>query len=304
MLSLFNRRKYMKISSITWVLITISLVLCLTLPARAIIVETNDVAEIRQDFIKFFEDYYTKDILVVVGIKNVILKNLALPTKPSIPKSDYPQILAALNKNNLFNSNNFDELLFINYKNVLTSPHLLDFFKELKTNGVKTIASSKGLTGNFNEIKKLEIWRADYLKKMNIDFSYSFIKNNYIIFNNLEPNFNTYPIFYNGILNTNNLSESELVINFIAQIYPRLELPKLLIMIHENLDVLKSLEVIVKSYSDNILVIGYHYNAPDPVELERLTTKDIIKLLNELGSKVSKVKRNNPVITNRQSKKL
>jgi len=279
-------------------------VLCLTLPARAIIVETNDVAEIRQDFIKFFEDYYTKDILVVVGIKNVILKNLALPTKPSIPKSDYPQILAALNKNNLFNSNNFDELLFINYKNVLTSPHLLDFFKELKTNGVKTIASSKGLTGNFNEIKKLEIWRADYLKKMNIDFSYSFIKNNYIIFNNLEPNFNTYPIFYNGILNTNNLSESELVINFIAQIYPRLELPKLLIMIHENLDVLKSLEVIVKSYSDNILVIGYHYNAPDPVELERLTTKDIIKLLNELGSKVSKVKRNNPVITNRQSKKL
>lgn len=294
----------MRVSSITWLLITLSLVLCITLPVRASIVETNDLAEIRQDFIKFFEDYYSKDILVVVGIKNVILKNLVLPTNPSIPKSDYSQILAALNKNNIFNSNgNFDELLFIDYKNALTAPGLLDFFKELKTNGVKTIASSKGLTGNFNEIKNLEIWRADYLKKFNIDFSYSFVKNNYIIFNNLKPYFNTYPIFYNGILNSNNLPESELVMNFIAQIYPSLEPPKLLIMIHENLDELKSLEVIVKSYSDNILVIGYHYSSPDPGEWEQVTTKDIIKLLNELGSKVSKIKRNNPIITNSQSKK-
>lgn len=304
MLSLLVRKKYVRLSFFIRLLINLSLTLFVALPAGANIVETNDLAEIKNDFTKFYDDYYPKDVLVVVGIKNVMLKSLVFPAKHNISENDYPKIIAALKKNNAIKQNgNFDQLLFMDYKNEVTAPELLEFFKELASKEIKVVAISKGLTGNFNNVKNLEIWQADYLKKLNIDFSDSFPKNNYIIFNDLKPYFNTYPMFYNGILNSNNLPEYELVMSFIIQTYPMQEPPKLLVMIHEDLNELKSLEIVAKSYNRDILVIGYHYSSPDPVALQQVTTKDIIKFLNEISDKVSKIKRNNPILPNSESKK-
>ena len=131
-----------------------------------------------------------------------------------------------------------------------------NFVRDISNKGIPIIAINEGFTGNFNNIPKFEIWFADYLKKnFNIDFSNSFPKKNYIIFNNLKSFSNTYPVFYKGILTSNNIFGSELLINFF--------MPKVFIMISNNMELLNSMKIQLSSYTSSILFTGYYYNPND-----------------------------------------
>ena len=152
------------------------------------------------------------------------------------------------------------------------------------------------ITGNFNNIPKFEIWIADYLKKnFNIDFSHSFPKNNYVIFNNLKSFSNTYPVFYKGILTSNNISGAELMINFFVQMN---FMPKVLIMISGSTELLSSMEAQLANYSSSVLFIGYYFNNQD----SRDNNANYNVIINDLTNQLNNIKRNNPPLKTNNAK--
>ncbi|UZW39062.1 DUF2608 domain-containing protein [Rickettsia conorii] len=277
------------------------LILFIASIARAEIIEVDSLNKIKQAFKENYnKNYVPQDLLVVTVLDEFLFKSL-VPIVAQLDKDIYltlTPLLRNINKNS--KTIYIKQLILTNdsYKKELQESDFPNFVNEISNSKIPIIAVNDGFTGNFNNIPKFEIWFADYLKKnFDIDFSNSFPNNNYIIFNNLDSFANTYPVFYKGILTSNNISEAEMILNFLIQMN---FIPKCFIMISSSLELLSSMELQLNSYSSNILFIGYHYNNKNT-----LKNKDVAyytKLINDLISQINKLKRNNPPLKNNNAK--
>ncbi|AFC69522.1 hypothetical protein A3305_04730 [Rickettsia amblyommatis] len=277
------------------------LILFIASIARAEIIEVDSLNKIKQDFKENYnKNYVPQDLLVVTVLDEFLFKSL-VPIVEQLDQDIYltlTPLLLNINKNP--KTIYINQLILTNdsYKKELQESDFPNFVNEMSNSKIPIIAVNDGFTGNFNNIPKFEIWFADYLKKnFDIDFSNSFPNNNYIIFNNLDSFANTYPVFYKGILTSNNISEAEMMLNFLVQMN---FIPKCFIMISSSIELLSSMEFQLSSYSSNILFIGYHYNNKNT-----LKNKDVAyytKLINDLISQMNKLKRNNPPLKNNNAK--
>lgn len=281
--------------------ISIFLLLLITSITKAEIIEVNNFEKIKQDFEEDYnKNYFPKDLLLVIDLDKLLFKSL-LPLDEGFNKDLYSNLVPALLKISRDPKSIYiDQLILTNdkYKKELKDSEFPDFVNTISKNKIPTIGLNKGYTGNFNNIPKFEIWFADYLKKnFKIDFSYSFSKNNYIIFNNLKSFSNTYPVFYKGILTSNNVYGSELLLNFLIQMH---FMPKTFIMVSSNRSLLSSMKMQLANYSSSVLFIGYYYNNPD--KASNNDSAYYSKLVNDLIGQMGKIKRNNPVIKNSTKK--
>ncbi|MCC8467492.1 MAG: DUF2608 domain-containing protein [Rickettsia endosymbiont of Eriopis connexa] len=274
--------------------------LLITSLVKAEIIEVDNLDKIKQDFKENYnKNYVPQDLLIVTVLDEFLFKYL-VPIGEQIDQDIYSKltpILRNINKNS--KAIYISQLILTNdsYKKELQESDFPNFVNEMSNSKISIIAVNDGFTGNFNNIPKFEIWFADYLKKnFNIDFSNSFPNNNYIIFNNLDSFANTYPVFYKGILTSNNISEAEMMINFLVQMN---FIPKCFIMISSSVELLSSMEFQLNSYSSNILFIGYHYNKNTS---ENKDAAYYTKLINDLIPQINKLKRNNPPLKNNNAK--
>ncbi|QQV74875.1 hypothetical protein H6P87_00417 [Rickettsia tillamookensis] len=277
------------------------LLLLITSLVKAEIIEVDNLDKIKQDFKENYnKNYAPQDLLVVTVLDEFLFKPL-VPIVEQLDQDIYIKLTPLL-----LNINKNPKTIYINqliltndsYKKELQEADFPNFVNEMSNSKIPIIAVNDGFTGNFNNIPKFEIWFADYLKKnFNIDFSNSFPNNNYIIFNNLDSFANTYPVFYKGILTSNNISEAEMMLNFLVQMN---FIPKCFIMISSSVELLSSMEFQLNSYSSNILFIGYHYNnknAPENKDAAYYT-----KTIGDLIPQINKLKRNNPPLKNNNAK--
>lgn len=275
------------------------LLLLFTSIVKAENIEVNNLDKIKQDFEENYnKNYLPQDLLVVIDLDKVLFKPL-LSLGEQIDKDTYSKLASTLQKMNKNPKSIYiDQLILTNdkYKKELLDSSFPNFVSNISNKNIPIIALNGEFTGNFNNIPKFEIWIADYLKKnFNIDFSNSFPKNNYIIFNNLKNFSNTYPVFYKGILTSNNISGDELMINFFVQMN---FMPKLLIMISGSAELLSSMEAQLANYSSSVLFIGYYYNNQD----SRDNNANYSVIINDLTNQVNNIKRNNPPLKTNNAK--
>jgi len=278
------------------------LILFIASIAHSEIIEVDSLSKIKQDFEENYnKNYLPQDLLVVIDLDKLLFKPL-LPTGEQVDKELYSSILTSVKKINKDPKNIYIEQLILTndkYNKELQDSSFPNFVSGIGNINIPIIAVNDGFTGNFNDIPKFEIWFADYLKKnFNIDFSNSFPNNNYVIFNNFKSFANTYPVFYKGILTSNNIDKPELMLNFIIQTN---FMPKAFIMISSSTELLNSMEIQLASYSSSVLFIGYHYNNQN-IE-ENKDAAYYTKLINDLVNQMGKIKRNNPVSKNNTKSK-
>ncbi|MCC8399775.1 MAG: DUF2608 domain-containing protein [Rickettsia endosymbiont of Platyusa sonomae] len=266
----------------------VSILLLLPLIANGKIVKTNSLEQINNEYQELCNNYPPEDILLVLGRDKVIFKSFFPPIN-QLNKNELSKLSELFKSVKASKVVYIDTILFTEYKNELLDSNLPKFIKGIMDKGSPVIVSDRSLTGNFNNIKKLEIWKADYLKKFNIDLSNSFPQHNYLIFNNMEPFDNTYQTFYQGILSSNNSPSFRLILNFLIEVK---FMPKVLIMIDENSSELISMESQLKNYDDKVMFIGYNYRLSDTKE-SIFNSHDFVKLFNELINKVNATKRSN-----------
>ncbi|XVN43451.1 MAG: DUF2608 domain-containing protein [Candidatus Rickettsia vulgarisii] len=272
--------------------ITSGIVFLLPLITYGEIKEINDLKTISEDYLALKEDYYSKDILVVLELKKVIFKPV-LPELEDLSKGEVTKLSEIFKSIKPSSIKYFDTVVLTEYNNQLLDSNLPNIIKNIQESGSSVIVVDNSLTGNFNNIDKLEIWKVDYLKKFNIDLSSNLLSNQYLIFNNIEPFDNTYPTFYNGILTTNNSPIYQMLLNLLIEVK---YMPKLFIMISSEIDELNSMETQLQNYNSNIAFIGYHLTSGFPEN-----SNDTVKLLNELAKKIQSVKRNNPKLNNKDN---
>ena len=275
------------------------LLLLVTSIVKAENIEVNNLDKIKQDFEENYnKNYLPQDLLVVIDLDKVLFKPL-LSLGEQIDKDIYAKLAPTLQKMNKNPKNIYiDQLILTSdkYKKELLDYNFPNFVSDISNKNIPMIAINGGFTGNFNNIPKFEIWIADYLKKnFNIDFSNSFPKNNYIIFNNLKSFSNTYSVFYKGILTSNNISGAELMINFFVQMN---FMPKVLIMISGSTELLSSMEAQLANYSSSVLFIGYYYNNQDTKD----NTINYNVIINDLTNQMNNIKRNNPPLKTNNAK--
>jgi len=263
-------------------------VLFCSLRANSEIIDISSLEQINSRYEELSSNYSPKDILLIIGVKKVIFKSL-LPPIDQLSENDLSKLDKVLKSFKSPRDTYFDTILFTEYKNELLDPKLPKFILNILNKGSKIIAFDNGLTGNFNNIKNLEIWKAEYLKKFNIDLSSSFPKHNYLIFNDMQPFDNNYPTFYQGILSSNNTPSFHLILNLLITVK---FMPKVLIMVDSDLSQLSAMENHLKNYDDNVVFIGYHSNLSKQEE-SIFNKHDFIKLLTDITVKVNAVKRSN-----------
>ena len=244
--------------------------------------------QINKEYEELCNNYPPEDILLVLGRDKVIFKSF-FPPMNQLNKNELSKLYELFKSIRPSKEAYIDTILFTEYKNELLDSNLPKLIKDIMDKGSPVIVSNRSLTGNFNNIKKLEIWKADYLKKFNIDLSNSFPQHNYLIFNNMEPFDNTYPTFYQGILSSNNNSSFGLILNFLIEVK---FMPKVLIMVDENSNELNVMESQLRNYDDKVMFIGYNYRLSDTKD-SIFNSHDFVKLFNELINKVNATKRSN-----------
>jgi len=262
-----------------------------SITTNAEIIEINDISEIRNKFVELQKNYQSSDILVLFSIKDVILKPLNPEFKGTSKKNLTPLFKRLLANVKMDNFKYFDEIVITNYKHGLLDESIPLLIKEIMDNGAPVIGINGFITGNFNKIERFEVWLDQYLNKFKINFSDSYKENNDITFDKLKSFTGTYPVFYNGILNCNKLPETQVFLYFLTKVI--IAVPKVIIVVSNNVDNLHRFEMEIRSYTNDIAFIGYSYTEDTEAEQVEVKDKDIIKIWTDLIDKINNVKRIN-----------
>jgi hypothetical protein len=141
-------------------------------------------------------------------------------------------------------------------KTILVDPSAPELVNKLVNRGVKVIALTACPTGDFGIIEKIEDWRLKILKRLNIDFSNTFPKNQVIYFDDGDKKERDYPLFKEGILFIGNgeKTKGDLLVQFFEEIQ---WYPSKVIFIDDRMYNLTSVESALNKIK--ILYQGYHY---------------------------------------------
>jgi hypothetical protein len=261
-----------------------SLILFISI-AKAEIIDTNNILEIREKFAELQQKYQPSDILVVFSIKDVILK----PINPEFKRNstDDETLLKKIFKQaKLKNLRYLDEVIITNYKHELSDSRIAEVIKHIEEEGAHVIGLTNYITGKFNKINRFEVWIDQYLNKFNITFANSYPESNDITFTELKTYNNRYPVFYNGILNCNTASEYKAFAYFVTHLSIT---PKAILIVGNNVFSLDDLQNQIKSYSNDIETIGFYYNKSDQKDSAAISDKGLIKFWSGLIEKINNV---------------
>lgn len=138
-----------------------------------------------------------------------------------------------------------------------TTPRIV---KEIRGKGIKAIALTASLTGNFDQFKKFEQIRYSNLKQKGIDFSDTFATQE-ITFKDFPSYNHNYPVFYKGVLCTNGEGGNERIKGLVLQAFLKAEglHPKIIVMIDDKKKHLETMEAVFKEVDPSIEFIGLEY---------------------------------------------
>jgi hypothetical protein len=127
---------------------------------------------------------------------------------------------------------------------------------ELKNRQIKCIALTQFAVGPFGEMKRTEDWRINELKKLSVEFDYSFPELAEVALNKLNKHNNNAPLYKKGILFCNRHSKGNVLGAFLDILKSQ---PKQIVFIDDKLDSLESVQhELTKRKID---YIGLHYTA-------------------------------------------
>lgn len=156
----------------------------------------------------------------------------------------------------------------------LTEACLIPIIDVLRQKGVKIIALTKLRSGPYGIIPSLEHYRFEQLIKLGIDFRSSFNFN--YIFTELPFLYDNYPVFYNGIICTNDCSKGETLGAFLDRSNFQ---PQTIIFFDDLIENVKSVEQEIQKRA--IEFYGFHYCFPFPDELDTKIAQFQLNYLHE-----------------------
>ncbi len=141
-------------------------------------------------------------------------------------------------------------------KSVLIEKEIPSFIKNLQQKHVKVIALTALPSGTIGVVPKIERWRIDHLKSVNIDFSLSFPKVERHSFNEITKPGKSAPLYEEGVLFSGGYTKGEVLKAFLKW---RKFNPSKIVFIDDVPQNLDSVKAELQSLNENIDFRGYQY---------------------------------------------
>jgi hypothetical protein len=264
----------------------------LNLSVSADIYTANSIEEINNTLVGLLEKRNAQKTLTILPLEGFILKTVD-PAFNAKDKKFQSIASKVIQKAKLSKQRYISELILTEYKQQLSDPKIIDFFKNLQQKNAPFMVVTSNLSGSFNSIPYLEVWTWAYLFEQGIDLSKSPIGSKQIIFNKEgEKVQGTYPTFYRGLLSCNSSQQQNSRQGIIAALLA-LNLkwvPDVVYIVDKDEQYIKSIEQQFKSIRNDVQVIGFVY-APEYDQSDQVTPQEFLKFWSGVIDKLNVVSR-------------
>jgi len=236
---------------------------CLVLPLHSSsVVVTNSIEDITKKIEKYLIGNKPDEILVVFDVNMTLIR----PQNPAATKASIKRFRPLFTSTYRKLSPN-EQITLINLptktgQQELVSPELPKFIGHYQAKGVKFIALTSSLTGALGDIKNIEAYYFQLLKKLGVDFSTSFPSmQESMQFKNFSAYRDTYPSFYKGILFANISHEGptkgQVLVEFLKTLPTQ---PKVIILVDDQREGSMDTAANVSHNFPNAKVKTFQYN--------------------------------------------
>jgi FMN phosphatase YigB (HAD superfamily) len=214
------------------------------------------VSEMREVF-HYFDNVDSKT-LAIFDVDMVLLQ----PSDPAFQMANMKRF-SNVSKRIMKKIPSDKQAIFLSLMSLSSDPVLIDsqtpyFLQEILRKGVLTMALTANLTGEFKTIKRMEKWRVDSLRQLDIDFSKGAPSQTPLVFNDLPAYRGNFSTYLDGILFVNGtvISKGEALIAFLQKIdfYPNK-----IIFIDDREENLKSVQLAIQKLDKCIEYQGLHF---------------------------------------------
>ncbi|MFH0898372.1 MAG: DUF2608 domain-containing protein [bacterium] len=223
--------------------------------------EISSIQKIKKEL-----DRADHDTLVIFDVDDTLTYNVNVPFQPWFLKTDAgKKFYAQLEKHSQSKKDPRDyekHILgnrLLKFTNQPLESNIVEIIRKLQNRGIKVIALTHANTGSLGRtiIPSLPKWRYEKLRDVGIDFSSSFEQQE-IPLTNLTSQANRHPLFYRGIVMTDDFPKGEVLAEFLD--VTKLE-PKKVIFIDDRIHYVQSVHN--EMQKRGIDFKGYVYRAID-----------------------------------------
>lgn len=268
-----------------------TLIIFLSLRVHAEITKITDLSALGEQFTLVQQQYTPAKTLGIFAVEGVVL-DVAEPEFKVDEEyiSLVKRTLARVKPGNLIYMN---EVLLTSYKHHLTAGQLPQMIKEIKDGGTNVIAISDTVSGNFNQIPRLEVWLAEYLAKFDLEFGGSVFSNHDFYVKEDSPSKSMRAVYYNGILSTGEHREGNSKHRALANLLVTINfMPDVILMVDTDLSSLQIMEEQIATLSGgNTVFMGFNYLPPSGLSESKLDANRVVKFWSSLADKLGKAKR-------------
>lgn len=216
---------------------------------EAVIIEVSDLSRFEEEVSRL-----DKNALVLFDIDYTILtpKDLALKPCGKVLRRRFLHGLGIKQREHL------QSIIALEGEEELMDDAFPLIIGNLKKANIHAIGLTALETGAYGKIARVEDWRLSQLKKLDIDFTPVFSKNDPIQFEEKNPYNGQTPMFKKGVLFTNRLPKGQVLEAFLQVIAWK---PDCIVFIDDAIEQLQSVEALAKALK--IEFFGFHYVAAE-----------------------------------------
>jgi hypothetical protein len=256
---------------------------------RADIQTVSSIEELQSAVTASLEKRNPVKTLTILPLEEVIL----VPESPMFRAEGkkFSVILSQITKKiKLSKQEYLREIILTEYKQKLSDPKIIDFFKAIEGYGAPFMVVTRNLSGSLNKIPYLEVWTWSYLFENGIDLAKNPLGDKQIIFNKDRKAIKgTYPTFYRGLLSCNSEgianSSQSLISTLLVQNLRWL--PDVVYVIDTDKEYIKSIEQQFQSLRKDVQVFGFVYSPKSAESYDNLSSEAFLKFWTEVVNKTN-----------------
>lgn len=173
-----------------------------------------------------------------------------------------------------------------NNSNIILDPKALEVLADLRNKGVKVIALTAALAGDFDGKGPMNYHVYEELKSLGISFDNSFPQLKDVVFTDMRKYHGGYPMYYKGILFSNGdasgISKGDVLVHFLKHVGYT---PKVVIIADDRKDNIAAIETALeKAYPDTQLE-GLEYLYAFSLPVPKMTREEFRSYLKDLKTR-------------------
>ncbi len=261
--------------------------------ASAKLFKAQNFKQINNTLLTLLKDKNPEKVALIFPLENVVLESKVLDISILKNKELRSSVKNFNDSIKLSRKSFMQEVLLTEYENDFVDPFFPEFIKNIQKYKIPIIATTKNISGSFNDIDFLELWTHDFLVQKGVDLSKSKVGDKRFKFDMFfKKSLGSHPSFYNGLLSGNVRESNHSINNLIATFFATKIrwYPDVVYVVDTSKNKINNLARALKAVKKDIQIYGFIFTPIKDKELQ-YNKKDFKKFIQEYRNKINSVTR-------------